>query len=148
MGRLGKRGAFLLIMGGSEIARGYGLIVDPVIRKPNVEVLHDMIPPPWYGVAWIICGVIGMLFAFAHRHGRDRFGFAFQVLPPAFTALSYIGSWFRWLIWSEGDPRGWVNSILFITIAALVILMAGVVEPKARLPIHALQIEGERRGRD
>lgn len=80
--RLGRRGRVLILFGGMEALYGLSIATDPrygVVR--GVGVLTHMLPMPWWGGVWMLCGVIAVALAFEPRPRLDRWGFAAATLP-------------------------------------------------------------------
>jgi len=128
--RVGRRGQFLVYAGIVTTLIGYGYVADPLQRHPGVHVVHDLVPPPWWGVSWMLCGVIGISFAWARKPGRDRLGYAALMLMPSLQAGSYATSWVLHLFHQPGDPRGIFTALLFIGFARFIGLVAGWPEPR------------------
>jgi len=132
-GRVGRRGEFLIFAGAAFVLIGYGYVVSPVLRRSGVHVVHDLVPPPWWGVAWIVAGVVGVAFAWARKPGRDRLGYAALILMPSLQAGSYATSWVLYLIHQPGDPRGVYSALVYVAFARFITITAGWPEPRVSL---------------
>ena len=139
--RLGRRGQFLVYAGLAWFLLGYGYITDPPQRPAGQLVVHDLVPYPWWGAAWMLSGALGVAFAWTVRPGRDRWGYTALVTMPVAQCLSYTASWAIHLlhelgyIQQAGSPRGIFTAVVFLAIAAFVRLVAGWAEPTKRLPV-------------
>ncbi|MFK0182288.1 hypothetical protein ACIQVR_40760 [Streptomyces xanthochromogenes] len=92
--RLGRRGSILLAFGTMETFYGWGIATDPrygVVR--GVGVLTRMLPMPWWGALWMICGVTAMAMAFEPKPRWDRWGFAAATLPMSLWSGSNFVAW-------------------------------------------------------
>ncbi|MFJ8208082.1 hypothetical protein [Streptomyces sp. NPDC096033] len=85
--RLGRRGHFLVIIGGGKTSWGAGMIVDPP-STPGLSILTSAAPLHCWAWLWIVAGAVTMASAFV-QVGRDGIGFIAALVPPAVWALAY-----------------------------------------------------------
>jgi hypothetical protein len=84
---LGRRGAFLLIIGTGKVCFGLGLILAP----PSVlglELLLRWAPLHCWASIWILAGAVTAVSAFL-RVGRDWFGYVAGLAPPVVWGVAY-----------------------------------------------------------
>ncbi|WP_439947155.1 hypothetical protein [Streptomyces sp. BBFR109] len=92
--RLGRRGTVLAGLGLVEIVYGLQVATDPrygVVR--GVGVLIHLLPMPWWGGVWMLCGVIAGVLAFEPRPRWDRWGFAASTLPMILWSGANLFAW-------------------------------------------------------
>lgn len=85
--RLGRRGAFLLILGIGKTCWGAGMIVEPPSTE-GLALLTRYAPLHAWAWVWITAGVVTTISAFL-RVGRDRWGFWTALVPPLLWAVAY-----------------------------------------------------------
>jgi hypothetical protein len=84
---LGRRGAFLLILGVGKTCWGASFLVDPP-PAIGLEFLTQFCSLRHWSWLWIVCGLITTISAFL-RVGRDWFGFLAALIPPTVWAAAY-----------------------------------------------------------
>lgn len=124
--RLGRRGAFLAMMGTLFVALGYGYGFVP-LPKANAEQLAmplAIIPDMRvWGTIWMICGFVAIFNAW-WPPGRDVVGFAaLEVFASVWAALNISGALFL------GAPRAWVVGLIFAIYAGAVLIVSGMPDP-------------------
>jgi hypothetical protein len=124
---LGRRGTFLLILGVGKTCWGAGFIVEPQQNPQGLELLTDVCPLHCWAWLWIGSGLITAGSAFL-RVGRDGFGFAVALVPPAVWAIAYAAA-----VVSGTYPRGLWVAIWYLTSHVGVILWAATV-PEHSVP--------------
>jgi hypothetical protein len=92
--RLGRRGSILLAFGIMETLYGWGIATDPrygIVR--GVGVLTHMLPMPWWGSLWMLCGVVAIALSFEPRPRWDRWGYAGATVPMTLWSLANLVAW-------------------------------------------------------
>ncbi|MFE9382396.1 hypothetical protein ACFYMO_04030 [Streptomyces sp. NPDC007025] len=126
---LGRRGAFLLILGVGKICWGVGFIAATPASSSGLDVLTRLCSLSHWGWLWVAAGAI-MICSSLVRIGRDRFGFIVALVPPTVWALAYAVAAIR------GDyPRGAWVAVWYLTSHVGVILWAASV-PEHSVPRH------------
>lgn len=134
--RLGRRGAFLLIVGVGKACWGAGMLVDPP-QTTGLHLLTRMAPLHYWAWLWVIAGLITTACAFM-RVGRDRWGFVAALVPPAVWAIAYLSA----VIVGEFSRGAWV-AVWYLTSHVGVILWASAVpEYEVPAPRGAQKAEG------
>lgn len=123
---LGRRGAFLLILGVGKTCWGVGMLVDPPPTQ-GLRLLTTMCDIRHWAWLWIIAGIITTASAFL-KIGRDWFGFLAALIPPTVWAAAYTFAVFN------GDySRGGFVAVWYLTSHVGVILWASAV-PEYSVP--------------
>lgn len=124
---LGRRGAFLLILGVGKVCWGVGWIAAPVTDPDGLDLLTSVAPLHCWAWLWISSGVVMLGMAWL-RVGRDWAGFAIALVPPTIWALAYV------VAVITGDyPRGGYVAVWYLTSHVGVILWASGV-PEYSVP--------------
>lgn len=123
---LGRRGAFLLILGVGKTCWGISFIVDPP-PAAGLEVLTRLCGLGHWAWLWIVCGVATTISAFL-RIGRDWFGFLTALLPPTVWAFAYTVA-----VISGDYSRGAYVAVWYLTSHVGVIMWAASV-PEYSVP--------------
>ncbi|MEE4541004.1 hypothetical protein V2S66_03350 [Streptomyces sp. V4-01] len=126
--RVGWRGLVLLVSGVSWISYGAYIAVQPSYGVTRgISVLLQMMPMTAWGVGWIGCGLVCLLFA-AMPAGRDLPGIATSMVPPLLWATAYAmgGA-------TGASPTAWGAVAPWASHAALVLITAVVTRPRAVL---------------
>ncbi|MGW6531491.1 hypothetical protein [Streptomyces venezuelae] len=124
--RLGRRGAFLLILGVGKTCWGLSFLVDPPPTQ-GLRLLTGLCDIRHWSWLWIICGLITAGSAFL-RIGRDRYGFVAAILPPTVWAIAYTVA----VVSGDYSRGAWV-AIWYLTSHVGVILWAATV-PEYSVP--------------
>ncbi|MFR9796850.1 hypothetical protein ACL02U_13220 [Streptomyces sp. MS06] len=132
---LGRRGAFLLIIGVGKVCWGVGYIAAPSNR--GVRPLTAMAPLSTWAWLWIGAGLTVAASAFL-KVGRDGPGFVVALIPPTVWAAAYAYAALR----GQYDRGLWV-AVWYLTSHIGVILWASAV-PEHSVP-HVLR--SARRGK-
>ena len=102
IGRLGRRGPFLVFMGVGTICWGVGMIVQPP-RQDGLGLLTRIAPLHCWASVWILAGLVTFCSAWV-PFTRDSWGFVAASVPPALWAFAYA-----WGGLVDGYARGlWV----------------------------------------
>lgn len=124
---LGRRGAFLAILGVGKTCWGIGFIVEPAPNPQGLDLLTDVCPLHCWAWLWISAGVITFASAWL-RIGPDRWGFAVALVPPSVWAIAYLAA-----VLDGTFPRGGFVAIWYLTSHVGVILWAATV-PEHSVP--------------
>ncbi|MFP8944684.1 hypothetical protein ACLIYM_25075 [Streptomyces fenghuangensis] len=125
--RLGRRGAFLAILGTGKTAYGAGFILAPQQHTEGLHLLTDMCSLRSWAWLWILCGLVTLGSAFL-RVGRDRWGYIAALIPPTVWAIAYAAA-----AVSGHYSRGAVVAIWYLTSHCGVIMWAATV-PEHSVP--------------
>lgn len=116
--RAGRRGAFLAFLALLNWLYGYSLLSSPAAQQRSFDLLL-----PWtvWGIIWVVMGFVaasGILMT------RDRFQFAAAATFKTAWGLVQFDLWFN-----HGQPRAWVGGVIWLALAAVVLVVAGWPEP-------------------
>lgn len=123
---LGRRGAFLLILGIGKTCWGIGFLVNPP-SPDGLHLLTHFAGLKHWAWLWIICGLVTTTFAF-FRVGRDWAGFMAALIPPTVWAIAYTAA-----VVSGTYSRGVWVAIWYLTSHCGVIMWAATV-PEYSVP--------------
>lgn len=123
---LGRRGAFLLILGTGKTCWGVGMLVEPP-RPDGLRLLTGLCDLRHWAWLWITAGLITLGSAFL-RVGRDWAGFLAALIPPTVWATAYMSA-----AVSGQFSRGLVVAIWYLTSHVGVIMWAATV-PEYSVP--------------
>jgi hypothetical protein len=76
------------------------------------------------GWLWIAVGIVCAISAFARE---DSYGFGTAIGIKVVWALGFAGAWVL-----HDVPRAWLGGATWLVMAALVLIIAGWPEPRAR----------------
>lgn len=124
--QLGRRGAFLLIIGTGKTCWGLSFLIDPP-NPQGLQLLTDICSIRHWAWLWIAAGLITGGSAFL-RVGRDRFGFVAALVPPIVWAIAYTAA-----VVSGDYSRGAWIAVWYLTSHVGVILWAATV-PEYSVP--------------
>ncbi|GKQ34603.1 hypothetical protein [Streptomyces sp. A012304] len=122
---LGRRGAFLLILGIGKTCWGVGFLVDPP-APAGLRLLTELCDIQDWAWLWIAAGLVTTFSAFM-RVGRDWAGFVAALVPPTVWAIAYTAA-----VVSGEYSRGAYVAIWYLTSHVGVILWA------SRVPEHSV----------
>jgi hypothetical protein len=125
---LGRRGAFLLILGVGKTCWGVGMLVDPP-NTQGLQLLTHLCDIRHWAWLWITAGLITTASAFL-QVGRDLWGYVVATIPPTVWAIAYTAA-----VVSGQFSRGAYVAIWYLTSHVGVILWASAV-PEYSVP-HA-----------
>ncbi|WP_069883567.1 hypothetical protein [Streptomyces luteocolor] len=124
--RLGRRGAFLLIIGTGKTCWGASFLVDPPPTQ-GLQLLTSLCDIRHWAWLWIGAGAVTASSAFL-KVGRDWAGFVAALLPPTVWATAYT------VAAISGDySRGGYVAVWYLTSHVGVILWAATV-PEHSVP--------------
>lgn len=124
--QLGRRGAFLLILGVGKTCWGASFLVDPP-PAAGLQFLTQLCELRHWSWLWIVCGLITTVSAFL-RIGRDWAGFLAALIPPTLWALAYTVA-----VFSGDYSRGAYVAVWYLTSHVGVIMWAASV-PEYSVP--------------
>lgn len=124
---LGRRGAFLLILGTGKTCWGIGMLVVPQPSPQGLHLLIRLCPLTHWAWLWIACGLVTACSAFL-RVGRDGFGFVAALIPPTVWAVAYTSA-----VVTGEFSRGGFLAIWYLTSHVGVIMWAATV-PEYSVP--------------
>lgn len=125
--QLGRRGAFLLILGVGKTCYGLSLLLDPPANSPGLQLLTNLCSLRHWSWLWIIAGLVTGASAFL-RVGRDLYGFLAALAPPTVWAIAYTAA-----VVSGQYSRGAYVAIWYLTSHCGVIMWAATV-PEYSVP--------------
>lgn len=124
--QLGRRGAFLLILGVGKTCWGISFLVDPPPAQ-GLEFLTQFCDLRHWSWLWIGCGLTTTVSAFL-RIGRDGSGFLAALIPPTVWAFAYTVA-----VISGDYSRGGFVAVWYLTSHVGVIMWAATV-PEYSVP--------------
>jgi hypothetical protein len=124
---LGRRGAFLLILGTGKMCWGAGFVLDPQQDPAGLQLITDVCGLRSWAWLWIGCGAICVGSAFL-RVGRDWAGFVAAFIPPLVWATAYT-----WAVIAGDYSRGGFVAVWYLTSHVGVIMWASAV-PEHSVP--------------
>jgi hypothetical protein len=124
--RLGRRGAFLAIIGVGKTCWGASFLVDPPSTQ-GLELLTNVCSLRHWAWLWIVAGLITTGSAFL-RVGRDLYGFVAALIPPAVWAVAYTSA-----VVNGTYSRGAYVAVWYLTSHVGVIMWAATV-PEHSVP--------------
>lgn len=123
--RLGRRGAFLILVGAVWILRGWDLLVEP----SDGELLHQVVlSSAARGGAWIVTGTVAVLAA-VRSTGRDGLGFVALVVMPAVLLASHAWAGVQEALGEPVAGATWSGVVRWAAVIAVVLIVAGWPEP-------------------
>ena len=123
---LGRRGAFLLIIGAGKVCWGASFLASPT-EMPGLRPLTQHCSIGCWAWLWIVCGAAAICSAFV-RVGRDWLGFMAALLPPMVWATTYAVA----ALSGDYSRGGWV-AVWYLTSHVGVIMWASAV-PEFEVP--------------
>lgn len=126
---VGRRGAVLGYLALVDLLFALALCEPgPVADQPSgIRFLASVLPLEAWSGLWLVVGVICLAGAFVHR--LDRFAFAAATMIKTLWGGVYL------LGWIAGEiSRGWVNAVVWLGLAVLVMILAGWPEPRSDVP--------------
>lgn len=123
---LGRRGAFLLILGVGKTCWGASFLVDPP-PVAGLQFLTQFCDLRHWSWLWIVCGIVTTVSAFL-RIGRDWAGFLAALIPPTVWAVAYTVA-----VISGDYSRGAYVAVWYLTSHVGVIMWAASV-PEYSVP--------------
>lgn len=146
-GRLGRRGAMMILLGATYVLIGYG---DATRPAPDVAgAWHLQVDSHIRGIAWAVTGLVAVVFALVRPHSTppgvapefwrtDTPGWLALYVVPVLVITSYGGSWALWTLTDQaqvpavGDPMAWYNAVLRVPFVLIVLICSGWVENPRR----------------
>lgn len=124
--RIGRRGAFLLVLGFLDALLGWSLLSEPPAVYDQLTLLRH-IPQIALGLLWEVPAVIAVAFAFVRRSDQDVWGFVASYLPPMMFGGIFLLSW--WPIGQLPAGTGVRSAVVYWGYMLLVVIAAGWPEP-------------------
>lgn len=128
---LGRRGAFLLILGTGKTCWGISFLVDPP-EPLGLGLLTRLCGLEHWAWLWIVCGLATLACAFL-RVGRDRWGFYAAYIPPSVWAIAYLAG----VLAGDYSRAIWV-AVWYLTSHVGVILWASTVPETSVTQLRAV----------
>ena len=131
-GKLGRRGAFLLLMGFVWLFIGASVATDNNFNIDDAILDQLLFPKEVIGAAWAVSGVLAMLCAL--RGAREKYGFMILIVMPMIRVVSNIFGFAHYVI--PGPPPGsltafW-NIFVWGSIGLVIYIVAGWREDTVR----------------
>lgn len=124
--RIGRRGAFLLILAVIDALTGWSLLdVPPVVYRQLTLLRH--IPQTGLALMWILPAAVALWFAFAKRTQGDAWGFLACYVPPAAFGVIYFTAWFPFGQLVAGTAVR--SAVVYWGYSLLILVAAGWPEP-------------------
>lgn len=130
MHRIGRRGAFLGLVGVMWSLYGYGLMRAPLTDSRGLTLLIRLCPLPRWGLVWLIAGGVAVVAALSTRRRWDEIGYVAVLVPPMLWGLAYLTAWWPMQVY----PRGWATAAVWGMVSTAVMIVAGWPEPPRRKP--------------
>ena len=128
---VGRRGAVLAYLAVVDFLFALSLSRPaPVSERPSAYLfLGRLLLLEGWAALWAAVGALLLVGAFVHR--LDRWAFASACLIKIFWGGIYL------LGWIAGEiSRGWVNAVVWLGLAVLVMIIAGWPEPRSESTAH------------
>ena len=91
---LGRRGAYLCVMGLGWAGYGADIILDPRYGTARGIGLLTHAAPIWvWGVGWTVAGTVALLCGLIRSPRLDNAGFLCICTPPAVWSMAYTFAW-------------------------------------------------------
>lgn len=126
---VGRRGAVLAYLAVVDVLFAVSLAdpAPPGDRPSGVRFLAEVLPLQVWAGLWAAVAVVLVVGAFVHR--IDRWAFAAAIMIKTLWGHVYL------LGWIVGEvERGWVNAVVWLGLAVLVMIIAGWPEPRSETP--------------
>ena len=131
--RLGRRGAFLVILGGAWVLQGVSIWhAAPPMAAPGMDLLlYERIPIPIRSVLWLTTGLVAMAHAWRRGPGEDAIGYGALIFLPAERVISGLLACALSLSASvQFTPRALLVASTWLGVVAAVRIVAGWPEPE------------------
>lgn len=131
--RIGRRGAFLLVLSVVDALLGWSLLAVPPVVYDQLTLLRH-IPQVALGALWMAGAAIAFAYAFVKRSDQDVWGFVASYAPPLVFGGIYFLSW-----WPIGQlPAGTAvrSAVVYWGYSLLVLIAAGWPEPACQDTHH------------
>lgn len=134
--RIGVRGVILLHFGIPFIALGVGYYKTPDDRdrfsRPGPGAQLELMDSHWWGILWILCGIISCFIAFSRVHSKhDAAGFGLLVVPPALWTTCFAISWIEFVVTQGalGQGHSYLGFFVFGIFTSLILFLSSVRDP-------------------
>lgn len=129
--RIGRRGAFLLILSVMDALTGWSLLdVPPAVYRQLTLLRH--VPQFGLALSWLLPAAVALFFAFARRTQHDAWGFLACYVPPAAFGVIYFTAWFPFGQLPAGT--GVRSAVVYWGYSLLILVAAGWPEPSGAVP--------------
>lgn len=129
LGRVGRRGLFLLFLALLDLLYGYSLLAAPISGGGDGEPLLLVLPGVAWGWCWLGTGAALAVGAFTRR---DRLYFALA----SFLMAAWAGAWAAaWLSHNDdASSRSWATVVIWGAFAGVVLVISTWPEVKPLSP--------------
>jgi len=114
IGRIGRRGSFLLFLALLDTLFGWSVYIDPT---PISQAYDTVIPARTWGIMWFFVGLVCLVQAFARL---DRIGFTSAVALKIFWASMILYSW----VIHPVVPREWAAAVIWYAFAGVTAIVS------------------------
>lgn len=124
LNRVGRRGAALLFFSLVDLLYGLSLANPPAEAKlsPTVAFIRDVAPLNAWAALWAGVGIVCLAGAFMQH---DRWAFAAAVALKTLWGGTFLAGWLF-----AGLERGWVSAVIWLAMAAWVLIISSWPEPR------------------
>lgn len=130
---LGRRRAFLVLIGLIWVLMGLSIILEPP-DYPLSGVPHTYIPAPVRFTLWVASGGVAIVASLpgVSTSRLEAIGFAALYIMPAERSLSYLVSWVSSFdfVPGVGLTKGWIFFLQYLAYVGVISITAGWAEPR------------------
>lgn len=133
-GKFGRRGVWLIVLGGVWLAHGVGHLLEPRVIRP--WVMHTQVPAWVLALAWITTGALSVAVGLQGRNPLDWVGHAALYVMPAVKVVSFTFAWLLWLgdlaLGLDADlgwSGGWYPALVWLIVSVALRLVASWPNP-------------------
>src|SRR5215213_10409504 len=124
LSHIGRRGAFLLFLAEVDLIYALGMLFPTSLSLsyPTTRFLMQVSPLWVWGLLWLVVGIICLIFAFREK---DAIAYAAAMFLKVLWGLTFLLGWIF-----TGVERGYQSSAVWLTFAAICLLIATWPEPE------------------